>query len=594
MKFISALTASIFYISSIVHAANTAAWKSRTIYFVLTDRIARSSSDTGGNACGSLGQYCGGTFQGLQSKLDYIKGAGFDAIWITPVVKNSAGGYHGYWAQDLYSVNENYGTANDLKALVSAAHAKGIYIMVDVVANHVGFASISDNLPAPLNQESSYHAKCDIDYDNQTSVEQCRIAGLPDVNTSKAEIRTLYQTWIKWLVNEYSFDGVRIDTVKHVEKDFWPGFSQAAGVYSIGEAFTGDPVALASYAKTMPGLLNYAMYYPMNRFYQQQGSAQDIVDMHKTISDTFPDPSALGTFLDNHDNPRWLNEKNDVSLLKNALAYVMLARGIPIVYYGTEQGYSGGTDPANREDLWRSKFNTKSDLYTAISKLSGARKTAGGLAADDHVHLYTATNAYAWSRAGGNLIVLTTNTGAGTSGKYCFNAQRNNGKWTCAFGSTLDVTSDGSGNICLNVSNGEPVVLIAGHASTPALPSVTTTKNTVIPTTTKPLTTLTTSACPTAVSVTFSQNVTTGYGESVKVTGNTKQLGNWAVADAPLLSASKYPVWSTTVQLPAGKEVQYKFVKVSGSGKVSWESDPNRAYKVPACQASASVASTWR
>lgn len=71
---------------SAVSAADTAGWKSRNIYFALTDRIARSSDDAGGNACGNLGNYCGGTFKGLQSKLDYIQGMGFDAIWITPVV----------------------------------------------------------------------------------------------------------------------------------------------------------------------------------------------------------------------------------------------------------------------------------------------------------------------------------------------------------------------------------------------------------------------------------------------------------------------------------------------------------------------------
>lgn len=71
-------------------AADTEAWKSRNIYFALTDRIARSSNDAGGSACGNLGAYCGGTFQGLKSKLDYIAGMGFDAVWITPVVTSKS------------------------------------------------------------------------------------------------------------------------------------------------------------------------------------------------------------------------------------------------------------------------------------------------------------------------------------------------------------------------------------------------------------------------------------------------------------------------------------------------------------------------
>ena len=74
----------------------------------------------------------------MTNQLDYIKGMGFDAIWISPVVENHDGGYHGYWATNWEEVNHNFGSKDDLKALVSAAHSKGIWVMVDVVANHVG------------------------------------------------------------------------------------------------------------------------------------------------------------------------------------------------------------------------------------------------------------------------------------------------------------------------------------------------------------------------------------------------------------------------------------------------------------------------
>lgn len=90
------LTALVAAISPFASAADANAWKSRNIYFALTDRVARSNSDNGGNACSNLGNYCGGTFKGLEAKLDYIKGMGFDAIWITPVVDSE---YH-----DLVSV----------------------------------------------------------------------------------------------------------------------------------------------------------------------------------------------------------------------------------------------------------------------------------------------------------------------------------------------------------------------------------------------------------------------------------------------------------------------------------------------------------
>ncbi|PTB79909.1 glycoside hydrolase family 13 protein [Trichoderma longibrachiatum ATCC 18648] len=393
-----------------VLSADTAAWRSRAIYFALTDRIARGSGDMGGSACGNLGDYCGGTFQGLESKLDYIKGMGFDAIWITPVVTNSDGGYHGYWAEDLDSINSHYGSADDLKSLVNAAHSKGFYMMVDVVANHMGYANISDDSPPPLNQASSYHAECDIDYNNQTSVQNCWISGLPDLDTQSPTIRSLYQDWVSNLVSTYGFDGVRIDTVKHVEQDYWPGFVNATGVYCIGEVFDGDPNYLLPYASLMPGLLNYAIYYPMTRFFLQQGSSQDMVNMHDQIGSMFPDPTALGTF-----------------------------------------------------DLWRSGFNTQSDMYDAISKLTYAKHAVGGLADNDHKHLYVADTAYAFSRAGGKMVALTTNSGSGSSAQHCFGTQVPNGSWQNVFdeGNGPTYSADGNGQLCLNVSNGQPIVLLS-------------------------------------------------------------------------------------------------------------------------------------
>ncbi|TLS21861.1 uncharacterized protein PpBr36_09545 [Pyricularia pennisetigena] len=607
--FFRVLVTFLLQIATLVHAADTAAWKSRSIYFALTDRVARSSNDTGGVSCSNLSKYCGGTFKGLESKLDYIKGLGFDAIWINPVVSNKADGYHGYWAQDLYAINSNYGSAADLKSLVSAAHSKvrfpvayelGIYVMVDVVANHMGPGNISDNRPVPLNQASSYHSNCTIDSSNQTIVENCRVANLPDINTQSSGIRTLLNTWVSWLVKEYSFDGVRIDTVKHVEKSFWPGFVSSIGAYAIGEVFSGDPSYLAGYADLMPGLLNYAVYYPMNRFYQQGNSPQELVDIMDNITLSFPDPAALGTFLDNHDNPRWLNQTNDQTLLQNALAFVFLSRGIPILYYGTEQGYVGGDDPANREDLWRSGFKTNTTLHRSIGKLNAARKAAGGLDGNDHKHLLVTDNAYAWSRAGGKLIVLTTNAGYCSSTQYCFNTTRANGHWEDVYGGGASVYSDGNGRACIDVVNGQPVVLLASTTPTTsaARPTNVTTPLTWTNTTTNAANNTANTACPTTVAVSFTERVVTVPGDTIKIVGSNAQLGNWNVSSAPALSASRYtsgnPIWNITLPMMPGRTVQYKFVKVSSSGAMTWESDPNRFYTPPISQTTATVSNIWR
>ncbi len=333
--------------------------------------------------------------------------------------------------------------------------------MVDVVANHVGNGPLSEKKPALLSQSSSYHPACSINYSDQHSVETCRVANdLPDLNTTDPKIRSLYIDWIKWLMSTYKFDGVRIDTVKHVEKDFWPDFAWASGSYTIGEVFDGDPNYVAGYSKLMGGLLNYPVYFHLNRFFQQQNSSQALVDMHNKIGSLVPDATTLGNFLDNHDNARFLNQKKDVSLFKNALTYVMLARGIPIVYYGSEQAYAGGGDPGNREDLWRSGFKTDSDMYKFLQALGGVRKSHGGLPDNDHVHLFVESDAYAWSRQNGAVMALTSNIGKGQQRQFCWNTQKNNKTWRGIFdGKTY--TSGGDGRMCATVNNGEPVVFVA-------------------------------------------------------------------------------------------------------------------------------------
>ena len=92
--------------------------------------------------------------------LDYIKGMGFDAIWISPIVDNIDGGYHGYWARNWEGVNTNFGSESDLKALVDAAHSKGMWVMVDVVGNHSGPVGDNFSLLYPLNKAEHYHSDC--------------------------------------------------------------------------------------------------------------------------------------------------------------------------------------------------------------------------------------------------------------------------------------------------------------------------------------------------------------------------------------------------------------------------------------------------
>ena len=139
-------------------AGDVADWKKRAVYQVLTDRFAKENSNDG--ACTNLSDYCGGTWKGLENHLDYIQGMGFDAIWITPVVDNLDKGYHGYWARDWNKVNDRFGSEDDLKSLVDACHKRDIYVMVDVVANHVAPIGEDFGQISPFNSADHYHPTC--------------------------------------------------------------------------------------------------------------------------------------------------------------------------------------------------------------------------------------------------------------------------------------------------------------------------------------------------------------------------------------------------------------------------------------------------
>ncbi|CAJ0832013.1 11489_t:CDS:2 [Entrophospora sp. SA101] len=381
-----------------VSAGTVDEWRSRTIYQLLTDRFAQSPGQENPSLCSNnfneteIRHYCGGTFNGIVNKLDYLKNLGFDAIWISPVVKQveAETKYGVDWAQDLYQINEHFGTSDDLKNLVKAAHDKGIWVMVDVVANHMGpqdgkkpgtedYVKIYN----PFNKTEDYHFYCPItNYKDPGNVEYCSVGGddlpLPDLNTENPSVASELNKWIKWLVSEFNFDGIRIDTVRHIPHSFWSGFAKSSGVFSIGEILDGDPRIVASYQGLIDSTLGYPLYFKISYLFINPGANMyEIRDVINNDRNFFKDTSVLGNFIDCHDKPRLQHLTSDQVLIRNVLTFVLLFDGIPIVYQGTEQGFSGpptGEDPYNREALWPSNYKIDSPLYQFISNINAFRK----------------------------------------------------------------------------------------------------------------------------------------------------------------------------------------------------------------------------
>ena len=439
---------------SAVQAGDTNFWKTKTVYQVLTDRFAKDSN--GGSACTNLSNYCGGTWKGIENNLDYIQGMGFDAIWISPVVDNLEPGYHGYWAKDWTKRNSHFGSDDDLKNLVKAAHAKGISVMVDVVANHS--APIGDDFSQiyPLNKSEHYHNDCGIDdWSNQWQVENCRLAGLPDLNQGNDYVRGFLKDWIKNLVKDFDFDGIRIDTIPEVPKDFWAEYRDASGVFQMGEVFNGDPAYVGQYQGALNGLFNYPMYFTIKDVFGSGQSMYNIRTRYNEDESHYSDIDALGLFVDNHDNARFMNLYNNQASFKSALAFALTGRGIPFYYYGSEQAYGGGNDPQNRESLWQD-MNTNSDIYQMTAKINAARK-AHQIWNHPLEEKYVGDNVYAFNR--GDFFIGLTNGSNDVDVQPA--SPWNDGTKVCnIFYPDTDCQTISGGKLNLSLKNGEVKVYI--------------------------------------------------------------------------------------------------------------------------------------
>eukprot|EP00484_Ammonia_sp_Unknown_P018717 CAMPEP_0197045500 /NCGR_PEP_ID=MMETSP1384-20130603/21346_1 /TAXON_ID=29189 /ORGANISM="Ammonia sp." /LENGTH=454 /DNA_ID=CAMNT_0042477123 /DNA_START=1 /DNA_END=1365 /DNA_ORIENTATION=+ len=383
---------------------------------------------------------------------------GFDAIWMSPVVENTANGYHGYWARNLYAVNTQFGSEADLLALVEELHARDMLLMIDVVINHMGY----DNYSAftPFNESVYFHDSCNLDLcannvtepcwihswdfytdEGREEIELCQLAGLPDLNQSNEFVSETLCGWLdEYVLGRWLADAIRVDTVPEVDAAYWSYLlsnscvsdQHSLSAFSVGEHFNGDSSVVGDWQsrELFDSLFGYPMYYTIrNVFGSSMAVMTRIDDMVQEYKANFVDYTALSIFTDNHDNSRWLCEfaesDGDLTNYKNALLFMLTFPGIPMVYYGTEQAFDGCHDPLNREALWTSGYNTSSELYQYIAVINRYRKEYaiydGGfkvMASEAHVYAF---------RRGGNVFVVLSNDGKShtvqiegvDAGKYC-------------------------------------------------------------------------------------------------------------------------------------------------------------------------------
>lgn len=394
-------------------------------------------------------RYSGGDLKGIVSKLDYIQGLGATALWITPPVANQwwdpvvdYSGYHGYWARDFKAVDEHAGTLDDYKDLSHGLHERGMYLIQDIVANHTGnffywpnqnyspsdpsanfrlntaSTPVSAPTAAPFDQNdvtnpddvaaAIYHFTPQIaDYSDPVQQKTWALSDLDDLNTTNPVVQAALQDAYSYWITEVGVDGFRIDTALYVEHEFWASFVPAVeaaaastgrddfltfGEAAVGGAELDDSTdqLVASYlgsaaAPEMKAMLHFTLYNEIDRVIAKGRPTSWLTYRLDKFMSVYPNPHIMPTFIDNHDAQRFLTDASE-DALRQALALVMTLPGIPVIYYGTEQGFTetrramfaGGYLSQGKDG-----FNPASPWYTSIHELAALRTASPVLTRGD-------------------------------------------------------------------------------------------------------------------------------------------------------------------------------------------------------------------
>lgn len=375
-------------------------WDEAVIYFAVTDRFFdgdASNNDAYGVGDYNTGEkggssYHGGDFAGLNQKLDYLKDLGVNTIWITPIVENitedqhdnktdtATYGYHGYWASDFTKLNKHLGTEQQFKALLDAAHSKGMKIMVDVVLNHAGygtekyFNSIltdADGNSISMIRDSNNTISGDDKYDS--------LSDLPDFVTENKAVTDQLVTWQTEWMSKYSIDYYRVDTVKHVETTTWEAFKNSLTKVNPDFKMIGE-YSGAGYANNAgelgTGSMDALLDFDFNDFAQKfvTGDISGVESSLQKRNGAINNTATMGSFLSSHDEDSLqyklvdeskISEEEAYNLMKVAATLQITAKGQPVLYYGEEIGQGGANNwpyQTNRRDFdWTELEKQKTD-----------------------------------------------------------------------------------------------------------------------------------------------------------------------------------------------------------------------------------------
>lgn len=545
------------------------------IYQVMTDRFANGDPTNdnfgyGEYQPGNLYFYQGGDWQGIIDKLAYIKLLNVTAIWISSVhwnqwldVPGNSAGYHGYWPYDFYRPELHFGDLEKLKELVRKASDMGIAVVTEAIPNHTGdFLYDAPNTwrwrtreetkspelkPAPpFDNLQWYHNNGHIEdwdnpvqriyYDLRGNIRQPNVwGGLDDLAQEVPAVRQeLFKVYNYWK-NEVGFAAFRFDASKHVPDDFRRDFQENVGIPCFGESWYGDPGTLAQHWRDGPlwGFQDFPLMFAVRDVFASEQSFDRISSV--LASDlNYPNPSHLVTSIESHDIERFLNAAGgDNQRLKLALTFLLTCRGVPSLFYGTEQGLSGGADPNNRQMM--PSFDI-TPVYLYLKRLNEIRQRYPAISKGMQYELYKEASIYAYRRTyGGEEAVIVLNNSWQTRtvsisvpfppGTELTNLLNTNDKVT--------VGSDGRITVSLNAKEGKIYSSVVRENYF-----------------------VREEATPTYSTTTIRVHYDVGWGNSIYVRGDTSPL-SWSRGLPATWTEGNIWVWTTNL-IPDGRRFEFK------------------------------------
>lgn len=350
-------------------------WQDGAVYYILVDRFLNGDGTNDNDVdLQNPNAYQGGDFKGIIEKLDYIKEMGFTTIALNPIYENAKDGYHGDWTLDFKKINKHFGSLEDFKNLVQAAHDKNMKVIIDFNANHVAAEHpwLSD-----AKKKDWFHAKAD-----QQNIESKWMNGLPDLNQENPEVKTYLIDAAKWWINQTDIDGYRLKDYQYISKDFWQAFGKE--VKSVKEDFilfgeispdqSGKDELYRN--KYIDSFLDFSQMEAMSDIFARPDKKLDsLFTIWDWNEKNLHQPEYSSVMIDQADTVRFTKKASDQHQFpgtrwKMALTYMYTVPGIPTVYYGSEIALNGGETPENRKMM---DFRTDKELIDYITELSELR-----------------------------------------------------------------------------------------------------------------------------------------------------------------------------------------------------------------------------